>query len=87
MIEVFVKSINFELSYIVIDYKKRKTTEKTKKELNKNDKRMFAQNVQIMSIFCRVFNKDALERVKDCKSTKEILRKSKETYKSKSLTY
>ena len=57
-IETFVKSIYFDLWYIVMDglcnvliTKKVKTSKKTKKELNKNDKRIIAQNIQVMDIF------------------------------------
>ena len=51
-IETFIKSIDFDLWYIVVDgpyktliTKRGKIREKTKKELNENDKRIFAQNI------------------------------------------
>ena len=94
MTETFVKSINFDLWYIVVDgfykiliAKNGKTREKTKKELNENDKRMLVQNIQVMKIFCRVLDKNELKRVKDRKNAQEIWRKLEETYENKYLNF
>ena len=69
--------------YKALITKKRKTREKTKKELNENDKRILAQNVQVMDALYKAFDEDTLERVKDCKNTQEIWRKLEEFYENK----
>ena len=69
--------------YKVLIRKKEKIREKTKKELNEINKRMLAQNIQVMDIICKALKKDELKSVKDYKSSQEIWRRLEEIYNRK----
>ena len=78
-IEPFIKSIYFDLWYVIVDgsykvliIKKGKTREKTKKVLNENYKKMLAQNIQVMNILCKVLDEDEQKRIEYYKSAQPM---------------